>query len=184
MRLARAGQIHRLLPRYSQLRPTYEHVGATQSTLPTGFHITRRRIRLGVGDEVFDRASRALLTWDMHRRCGFAVASTGPVDQERTVLLGLGAVVVLVIPCRVIYVVEESRRRGFGYGTLPDHPEQGEEAFVVTLSEDGTVFFDITAFSRPGNVVVRALGPVARLAQSVATTRYQRALRSLVGTER
>jgi uncharacterized protein (UPF0548 family) len=129
---------------------------------------------------VFESASRGLLTWDMHRRCGFAVASAGSVAVDRTVLLGLGAVVVLVIPCRVIYVVDETRRWGFGYGTLPDHPEQGEESFVVTWSEDDTVFFDITAFSRPASAVARALGPLARVGQWVATIRYERALRSLV----
>jgi uncharacterized protein (UPF0548 family) len=46
-------------------------------------------------------------------------------------------------------VIDEENRRGFAYGTPPGHPEQGEEAFVVALREDGQVTFTVTAFSRP-----------------------------------
>jgi uncharacterized protein (UPF0548 family) len=31
------------------------------------------------------------------------------------------------VPCRVVYVLDEPERRGFAYGTLPGHPESGEE---------------------------------------------------------
>jgi uncharacterized protein (UPF0548 family) len=40
-------------------------------------------------------------------------------------------------------------RYGFAYGTLPAHPEEGEELFLVTRGGDDTVRFEITAFSRP-----------------------------------
>jgi uncharacterized protein (UPF0548 family) len=55
-----------------------------------------------------------------------------------------GAVVLLRagglrIPCRVVYTVSEADRQDFAYGTLPGHPEQGEEAFVVTMAEQRAV---------------------------------------------
>ena len=64
-------------------------------------------------------------------------------------------------PVRVVYVVDEPRRRGFAYGTLPGHPESGEEAFVVELQEDDEVTFTVTAFSRPASTLA-ARGRSAR----------------------
>jgi uncharacterized protein (UPF0548 family) len=34
--------------------------------------------------------------------------------------------------CRVIYTITAPRRKGFAYGTLPGHPECGEEAFTIS----------------------------------------------------
>jgi uncharacterized protein (UPF0548 family) len=82
----------------------------------------------------------------------------------------------LRVPCRVVYTVEESRRRGFAYGTLPGHPESGEEAFIVEHHSDDTVSFTITAFSKPSTVIARIAGPAGRLIQSWTTTRYLRSL--------
>jgi uncharacterized protein (UPF0548 family) len=39
-------------------------------------------------------------------------------------------------PCRVIYTITEPRRKGFAYGTLPGHPESGEEAFTISQCDD------------------------------------------------
>lgn len=80
------------------------------------------------------------------------------------------------IPARVVYVVEEPARRGFAYGTLPGHPERGEEAFVVERQPDGSVWLVIRAFSRPSNVLMWMGYPVARLLQAFYTARYERAL--------
>jgi uncharacterized protein (UPF0548 family) len=160
---------------------TYGEVGATRGReLPRGYAHTTRRVQLGSGTETFERASTALLQWDMHRRSGLAVAADGPALPGRTVVLGLGVGLALVIPCRVVYVVDEHRRRGFAYGTLSGHPEEGEEAFLVTRDEGDQVWLDIVAFSRPGTILARLSGPLGRAAQSIATARYQRALLSLV----
>ena len=56
---------------------------------------------------------------------------------------------VLVIPCRIVYVVDQERCFGFAYGTLPGHPESGEERFVVEETEGGEALLRMTAFSRP-----------------------------------
>ena len=140
------------------------------------------RVDSDVAALALDRAADAVLAWEMHRRSGLAVAAEGRAVEGGTVVLGLGKGLKLLIPCRVVYVVNESARRGFAYGTLPDHPEQGEEAFVVTQDEDGSVWFEIKAFSRPGALLVRWAGPVGRAIQSVATTRYERALSSIVAS--
>jgi uncharacterized protein (UPF0548 family) len=179
MRLARPGGLAGLLPLYSQSALSYDPVGATQAELPPGFAHTRRHVRLGDGGNTFEKASESLASWQMHRRAGLRVAADGSVAVGRTVVLGLGVGLVLVIPCRVVYVIDEPRRRGFAYGTLPDHPEQGEEAFVVSQDATGSVWLDITVYSRPGTAVVRWAGPIARAIQTAATTRYENSLRAL-----
>ena len=67
-------------------------------------------------------------------------------------------------------------RRGFAYGTLPGHPESGEEAFVIERHDDDTVSFTITAFSRHATRLARVAGPLGRAAQRRITARYLRSL--------
>ena len=58
--------------------------------------------------------------------------------------------------CRVVYVVDEPGRFGLAYGTLPGHVERGEERFLVERdSTDGSVWYDLLAFSRPNSLVAR-----------------------------
>lgn len=79
-------------------------------------------------------------------------------------------------PCRVIYVIDEPNRKGFAYGTLPGHPESGEEAFIVDRTDDGSVWLTIRAFSRPSAWQWWAVYPVLRFMQSLITRRYFRSL--------
>jgi uncharacterized protein (UPF0548 family) len=90
-------------------------------------------------------------------------------------LLGWGPASVR-IPVRVVYLIDEPTRRGFAYGTLPGHPESGEEAFVVELREDESVWLTIRAFSRPAHPVLWVVYPVLRLFQAIFTSRYEHAL--------
>jgi uncharacterized protein (UPF0548 family) len=80
------------------------------------------------------------------------------------------------IPCRVLEVIDEPRRQGFAYGTLPGHPEAGEERFILEQLDDGHILFTITAYSRPASTLAKAAGPISRAAQSFMTQRYLRAL--------
>lgn len=80
------------------------------------------------------------------------------------------------VPARVVYVIDEPLRKGFAYGTLPGHPERGEEAFIVDYRDDDSVWLTIRAFSRPANWVFWVGYPIVRLMQEVYTGRYERAL--------
>jgi uncharacterized protein (UPF0548 family) len=75
-------------------------------------------------------------------------------------------------PSRVVYVVNELNRKGFAYGTLPGHPESGEESFIVQQTDDGSVWLEISAFSRPANIFWWLVYPVLRLSQAYYTRRY------------
>ncbi len=75
----------------------------------------------------------------------------------------------------MVAVVDEPDRRGFSYGTLPGHPECGEEEFLLERAADGSLRLTVTASSRPATVLARAGGPVTGLVQRVMTRRYLRA---------
>lgn len=126
----------------------------------------------------FEGAAADLFAWRVHEQAGLAVGA-GDIP------LRLGTVVVmrwgwrraaLRIPCRVVEVIEEPRRRGFSYGTLPGHPESGEEQFLLELEADGRVRFTISAFSRPASPLAKLSGPAGRAVQWFMTKRYLRAL--------
>ena len=86
--------------------------------------------------------------------------------------------------CRVVWVVDDGDRFGFGYGTLPVHPESGEEAFVAERAPGGEVRLSIVAFSRARSVLTRLGGPVARRQQERFTDGYVDALRHHVTVSR
>jgi uncharacterized protein (UPF0548 family) len=160
---------------------TYREVGQTAGVLPglpPGYRHLRRAAAIGSGAATFTEAAAALLGWQAHLRAGLRVsASTVIAEPGTVVLLSAGAGPArLSAPCRVVYVVSEPWRCGFAYGTLPGHPESGEEAFLLEQQDDGTVTFTVTAFSRAATALARAAGPLGRAIQSHLTSRYLRAL--------
>jgi uncharacterized protein (UPF0548 family) len=153
---------------------TYREVGATAGALPEGYAHLSRRVLLGHGHQLFAGAGEAVLQWQVQVRAGLRVSVSSPVATPGAVLiLGLGVGPLRVdAPGRVVYAIDEPRRRGFAYGTLPGHPESGEEAFVVEHHDDDTVSFAITAFSRPATRLAKLGGPLEKIAQRRITARY------------
>ena len=157
---------------------TYADVGSTLTDLPTGFRHLVRTFPIGHGRPAFDAAAEELMSWGVQRGAGLRVSASWPCIE-------LGAVAIVKIrfgfasvraPVRVVEVVDENDRRGFAYGTLPGHPECGEELFLVAIDPDDNVTLQIRAFSKPGSVLARCLGPIGRWVQEVFTRRYGRAL--------
>jgi uncharacterized protein (UPF0548 family) len=163
---------------------TYDDVGATSTALPSGYHHVRCTRLVSRGAEAFFAAASALFSWQVHRHAGLRVTASAPVAAPgAVVLLRLGAGPLrIAAPCRVIYTVTESKRQGFAYGTLPGHPDSGEEAFMVEHRSDDGVAFTITAFSRPATAAACAAGPVGRLIQRHVTARYLRALDAIIAS--
>jgi len=53
---------------------------------------------------------------------------------------------------RILYVIDEPCRFGFGYGTTPLHVERGEERFLLEFDPAaGAVFYDLLAISQPAH---------------------------------
>jgi uncharacterized protein (UPF0548 family) len=183
VRPADTASMARLVAGLRDVDLTYAAVGATlRGDQPIGFRHDHYQTRLGPGADTFERAVRGLQAWQAHRLPGIGVfPAHSVIAAQEIVIVTCGTrLLALAAPCRIIDVVDEPNRWGFAYGTLPGHPEQGEEAFVVTRAEDGDVRFEVTVFSRPGDVIVGLSGPVGRWLQRRGSNGYLRALRRSV----
>jgi len=158
---------------------TYAEVGGTRDgALPAGYDHVERFHVVGSGRGDFDRAAAAVFRWSAQRGAGLRVQADGPASTPGTVVLMTAGLrrLGLDIPCRVVWVVDSPDRRGFGYGTLPGHPESGEESFDVSLEPDGDVVYTLRAFSRLASPLARLGSPVARRVQTLALDRYVAAI--------
>lgn len=159
----------------SALPLTYTEVGATAAAMPDGYHHVRKAAVIGRGRRRFEDAAAVGMRWGMLRGAGIRVEATTEVAAVGSeVIVHLGPV---AAPCRVVYVVDEPDRRGFAYGTLPGHPESGEELFLVRFDPDSeAVYAEVAAFSRHATWWSRLGSPVTSLMQRIVTQRYLRAL--------
>jgi uncharacterized protein (UPF0548 family) len=157
------------------LQLTYRDVGATAGALPDGYHHVRKSAVIGSGRPRFEDAAAKVMRWGMLRGAGVRVDATHEVAAVGSeVLVGIGPV---RAPCRVVYVIDEPDHRGFAYGTLPGHPESGEELFAVRYdSASDEVHAEVTAFSRHATWWSKLGSPVTALMQRVITSRYLSAL--------
>jgi uncharacterized protein (UPF0548 family) len=148
---------------------TYAEVGASAGVLPAGYRHVRARASVGHGAATFDRLATALQSFEVHRAAGYRVWPAG-ASARPGLEVRLGVAWSPLRPrCRVVYVVDEPDRRGFAYGTLPGHPDSGEEAFLVRLDPDGTVSFHRIAFTRPGPWWARPFGWLIAILQDRIT---------------
>lgn len=174
------------LDRVSQAELTYPRtaVGATEGPrlTPPGFRAAHFQAELGRGAEVFARAADGVRSWEMFRGAGLDVVPSAPTaDPGATVVTVLHAGPVHVVsPCRVVDTVDRPDAAGFAYGTLPGHPVEGEERFVVEHRADDRVWFVVDAFSRPADLLSRCGAPVTQLTQNLVSRRYLKALQSFV----
>ena len=160
----------------SQADVTYEGIGLTLGPLPAGYHHLHAERVVGSGADLMERGRDAIRTWTAQAELGLVLEPTVPEFAE-------GSVLVFALPmkpsplwatgaCRIMRIVNEPQRFGFVYGTLPHHPESGEEAFLVHHRDDDTVAFSVTAFSRGKSLPMRAAGPIGRVIQRRAAEIY------------
>jgi len=150
---------------------SYDEVGASRgdAKVPTGYAVDHNRVRLGEGRETFDRAAAALYAWKMSDLGWARVVPEGAQVEVGTTVAVLAKHYGFhsLNPCRISYTIEQDGgdlvRRGFAYGTLPDHGEKGEERFTIEWHhEDDSVFYDLYAFSRPNQLLAKLGYPLAR----------------------
>ena len=161
-------------------RFSYPEVGATRDQVqPPGYNHLHHRTSLPTGS--YETAGTAVLTYRVHRAAGMRIRASGPRAASGVAVasgIGLGRLR-LWAPCEVVWAVDDEYRAGFAYGTLPGHPERGEEAFLVERDDDGQVWFTVRAFSRPDRWFTRAGGPVVVAFQHAYARRLGAALRRL-----
>jgi uncharacterized protein (UPF0548 family) len=117
-----------------------------------------------------------------HRGIGADVLPSGQlVELGATVLVILRwGPMFVVAPDRIVAVVDEPRRFAFAYGTLPGHPERGEESYTAEMRDDGTVRVTIRVQAGPATLPARVLAPVVRRLQAAALRGYLRAVADYV----
>lgn len=151
---------------------SYPHVAASRAGAPNGYLVDHHRVQLGLGRAAFERARIAVKQWKMFDMDWLDLCWPDvPIETGATV-----AVVVHHLgfwslnACRIVYTIEERgtvEKFGFAYGTLAAHAEMGEERFTVEFhADEGTVWYDVYAFSRPR--------PLARLAYPYTRALQQR----------
>jgi len=163
-----AVRVRRHLDAQRGLPVTYDAVGATNGgAAPPGFVLDHNRQRLGRGEAMFARAREDIRRWRMFPAPWTVIEPAGAPIEEGAVI----AVIIRVLglwwlnAARIVYVIDEPRRFGFAYGTLPGHVERGEERFLVEWLENDEVWYDLRAFSRPRYWMVRLGRPIARMLQ-------------------
>jgi len=155
-----------------QDRPfSYSQVGSSRGTAPAGYNVDHNRVFLGSGKDAFAKAVEAIRSWQMFNlgwcrlfpsSASIEVGTTVAVLAHHFGFWSLNA-------CRIVYLIEENgvdQRYGFAYGTLAEHAEVGEERFSIEWSNaDGSVWYDLYAFSRPQHFISRLGYPLSRALQ-------------------
>ena len=152
--------------------PTTNPAGLLDRETPEGFERKLWHRTVDHGD--FDAAVEAITHWRGHEAAG--------IDRwPATPAIATGATLALAIPvgpfavtatCRILDVIDEPDRFGFVYATLPHHPVDGEESFIVDRRPDGTVHVTVTAVWQPATLANHLAPPVTRFLQNRAINRY------------
>ena len=80
------------------------------------------------------------------------------------------------LPARVVLVIDEDDRAGYALGSLPGHPFVGEQAFVLELRADDSVWLTVRQLGQPADARLRLLAPLLRWQQAKLTQRFLKAL--------
>ena len=163
-------EIAEFLDQSRNLPLSYHPVGIARQS-PKGFNADLANAVIGHGRETFERAKRALAQW-RHYEMGWVELFPHRASIER------GSVVAVLVRhlgfwslngCRVVYDIGDMRSEtnfGFGYGTLTNHAEMGEEIFEVLLEpESEQVVYRIQAVSKPRAALARIGFPITRVFQ-------------------
>lgn len=147
---------------------SYAETGATRNHAPPGYRLRQQSFELGSGPGAFERAKQAIRAWRMFEMEWIELCRPdAPIEPGSTVAVlarhfGFWSLNV----CRIVYVLDEPRRYGFAYGTLPEHAETGEERFTVERRADDSVWYDILAFSREKHPLAKTAYPLSRMLQA------------------
>lgn len=168
---------------------SYDAVGATsvvdaKHETPPGYRRFEETVLVGTGTDHWTFASHAILRWGIKTRSGFTIQGADGTSVTNTVvspgdrfwLVAHMGPLRIKEPVRIVAVVDQPRRKGFAYGTLVGHPVSGEEAFILDLDDDGSVWLTIRSLTRPATGLRRATFPALALAQRWYRRRYLCAL--------
>jgi uncharacterized protein (UPF0548 family) len=165
---------------FSYDAPFNSEMGLTHIQVPTGFVLDHTRSIIGRGTVDFDAAKQALRAWK-HFDLGWVEVlnrdsklKVGEVVAVKAHALGLWSVNF----SRILYVIDEPDRFGYGYGTTPMHVERGEERFLLEYDPDReTVSYDLLAVSQPAHWLAKLVNPYTRMRQRMFASESHRCMR-------
>jgi uncharacterized protein (UPF0548 family) len=163
--------LERVARRAVHAQPT-NAVGLLDRQLEAGFQRKTWQRSFPSGD--FATASRAIQRWEGQRAAGLTLWPRCPsieVGQTLAIVIPVGPISVSATS-RIIEVVDEPDRYGFVYSTLPHHPEDGEESFIISRRDGGGVDVTVTAVWRAATLANRVCPPLTRFLQNRAIERY------------
>jgi uncharacterized protein (UPF0548 family) len=147
---------------------------------PPRYDCDHNQVCLGSGEEVFRNACTKMRAWRT-----FPAAWTEIYPKNAPLVKDQVVVVLFHLfglwwrsSARIVYVINEERRFGFAYGTLPGHIERGEERFLIEWRPDDTVWYDLRSFSHPRLWFVQLGYPLVRALQRRFVTDSRAAMRS------
>ena len=185
LRKPSAESIRRFLTAQAKLDFTYAAICATANQPPAGYAVDRTRIKLGEGEQVFQAAKAALQRWRQYDLTWMEAwppetpIQTGQVVAIVALALGLWS----LNACKIVYIVDEAGpilRFGLACGTLPGHAARGEERFLIECDRaDNSVWYDISAFSRPRSFLTWLGYPIVRRRRSHLAGNRQQSCSSL-----
>ncbi len=145
-------------------------VGLLHRPTPPGF---RRDEWGGPVHHGFEAARHGLERWAGHAAADIAIDAPPPIAEGETVAMSIPVGPLSVTAtARIVEVIDEPDRFGFTYATLPHHPEDGEESFIITRNVDGTCHYTVTAVWRTGTLTSRIVPPLTRFLQRRVIGRY------------
>ena len=153
---------------FAKLTFSYEELSSTREmSVPDGYAADHNRILLGTSDQVWERARKAIRDWRMFHQDWIQMCwPYKRLEPGITIaVLAHHYIFYTLNAGRVVYAIDEPNRFGFAYGTLTSHMARGEERFLVERLENGEVWFDLYAISRPRDWAAKMFYPLARLAQ-------------------
>jgi len=176
-------EIESFIGEQSQLAFSYANVGLSISGSPSGFNVDHNRIVIGSGESDFERAKMAIRNWEMFNFPWTKVCwPDTPIKMGQTVAIIVKHLGFYSLnACRIVYTIDEADRFGFAYGTLPEHAETGEERFSVEFDrKTGEVTYDLFAFSKPNQTLVKLGYPLSRYLQKRFAVESKAAMRLAV----
>ena len=184
-----SAQVGAFLSRRREEAPSYAETGWSLDGQVPGWAVAgQHRVRVGQGAACWERAKAALRDgqmfqdwvvrpqeavpaplWQPGGTVALLVRHLGPWGRGKWGLYSLMA-------NRVLYLVDEPGRCGFGYGTLPGHLVRGEERFLLERDAAGVVWFELSTFSRAALPFSWVAQPFVQAAQRRGARHYARML--------
>ena len=152
--------------------------------VPTpGFRFTRTLGVLGDGLDVFERAVSGLEAWAVYPGWMTLYPARPPLKGGTNVVLITGLWPLNTVSAvRVVSLERDNRHAAFTLGTLPQHAVSGGERFCVYLDEQERVWYELTAVSKPQQLLVKLGAPVLRLVQTQFAKDSLRSLRRFIAS--